>query len=86
MKICKYELTIGGHNFLPMLRGAEVLSVISQHNKVVLYTLENTSVTDIAHREFRVIATGGEVGEFEDFIGTVSLDSGNFIAHVFEVE
>lgn len=68
--------------------GAEILSVAAQHDHVVLYESHDTDLhpnLKLQKRVIKVITTGSnfDLG-FKKFLGTVSLDDGMIMLHVFE--
>lgn len=83
--VYKYELEEGvNYIFLPC--DYKVLSVQNQHNKIVLYCLVETLVKGISKVRFEVVGTGYEVRSNpynSKFIGTVMLDDGDLVYHVF---
>ena len=67
--------------------GAVILSVDEQYNKPVLWALVDPS-TDIKPRNLYFALTGQEIEANREqlkFIGTIKLDEGTFIVHVFEI-
>lgn len=86
--IYKYDLTVGT-NVVKMPANSVVLSVQAQGNRPVLYALvrEDKLSTSVARR-FHVVMTGQLIEDLDcsGFIGTVMLESGTFVVHVFEVQ
>ena len=82
--IWKYELNLHGITTIQMPYGAEVLCVQPQHDKPVIWAVVDRRV-ETESRSFEMIATGGYYyDERKKYIGTIQLDSGNYIAHLFE--
>jgi hypothetical protein len=70
---------------LVMPVGARILSVHEQHNGIFLWAMvDDSNAKEI--RQFRYFGTGHEMpDDAMQFLGTVHLDAGNFVFHVFEV-
>ena len=87
--IHKYTLDITDTQEIVLPYGAQIMSVCEQRNRVVLYALidmyENTQ--QICHT-IRIVGTGQPLEKdfirTHSFIGTVSLNGGDFMWHVFE--
>ena len=87
--IHKYTLDMVDFQEIVLPHGARILSVCEQRNKIVLYALVDT---DIYLRRFchvvRIVGTGHMLEKdfirTHRFVGTVSLDDGTFMWHVFE--
>ena len=81
--VWKYEL-FHCRNILSLPKGAKSLSVHSQgDNKMYLWAMADPE-HPTEPRKFMVIPTGGEVPPDGQYIGTIYLDSGRFVFHVFE--
>lgn len=84
--IYKYQLDliIGIPQSVDMPIGSEILSVKEQYNEVVLYALVDPT-RDKRSRKIVIIATGQEYENLHasQYIGTVSLDRGILMFHVF---
>lgn len=82
--VYKYPLYVGGLQTISMPTGAEVLSAQVQRGQICLWALCNPE----AQREDRTFAIYGTGHPVEDtpgkFLGTVQLEGGAFIFHVFE--
>ena len=84
-RIFKYQLDIVDEQTLNLPYTAKILSVIEQHNKVVLY-----AAVDDEHephqRLIRIVGTGHPFPDIEQcvYLGTVSTHDGHLIWHVFE--
>lgn len=85
--IWKYALPSRGHETLAIPAEAQLLSVQVQHDTVTLWALVDPKA-EPRPRDFYVAMTG-EAMQFVNcdahFVGTVQLDRGRYVAHVFEV-
>jgi hypothetical protein len=85
MKIFKYELltNFNGSQAIEMPQGAIVLTVQVQRNQPVLWAMVNPDAPKV-RRRFWMFPTGDD-GEMlgKDYVGTVQLDRGDFVIHVF---
>lgn len=87
-KIFKYSLAVTDDQQVVLPLGTKVLSVAEQHGNVVLYAVVNESEHRVEHREVRIHGTGHNCSETLDdynfnFIGTVKLQGGALMFHVF---
>lgn len=83
--IHKFELYPATVQSMMMPIGAEILSVQVQHEHPYLWAKVDTDV-DRATRRFAVIGTGHEIPEgVIEYIGTIQLEGGSLVFHVFEV-
>lgn len=83
--IWKYPLTPREIQDVTMPEGAEILTVQNQKEQVCLWAKVDPNATKVV-RTFAVYGTGWEVitnAEFR-YIGTVQLEAGDLIYHVFE--
>lgn len=66
-------------------KGAEILSVMGQHERVVIWFRCNPD-NALETRAIAIIGTGHEAPEASEsrFIGTVLLENGNLVLHIFE--
>lgn len=83
--IYKYPLTMRACS-VDLPKGAEILSVANQGNRIVLYALVD-SEQPLEQRAIELILTGQEIVTPQylgRFVGTVLLDGGAFVVHVFE--
>lgn len=85
-KIFKYQLANHGVRHIEMPIDAVILSVREQNNIACLWALVDTS-KQLENRVFDIYVTGEEitVPEQKRFIGTVLLNNGDFVVHVFEI-
>lgn len=86
-KIFKYFLRVTDEQTLDLPRGAEILSVEEQKNKVVLYALIDPAECRLYPHTIYVHGTGHSIhAENLKFIGTVKLYNGDLMFHVFTPE
>jgi len=86
--IFKYRLPVGGFCTIGIRKGARLLHVDNQHDLPVLWAVVDPDQPD-EPRTFMVVATGENFTEdvYDDtrYVGTVLLQSGRFVLHVFEI-
>jgi hypothetical protein len=87
-KIYKYELKPGTDTHLNLPIGSEVLSVQNQNEKIILYVkFDSEYEEDLRGRHFLAAHTGSELfGVIGKFIGTVMLDGGSYVCHIFDMD
>ncbi len=85
MKIFKYPIKTIDFQGVRMPVGAKILTVQPQFNELCLWA-EVDAMADMESRTIRIIGTGHYVPETETlkYIGTVQLDGGGFVFHVYE--
>jgi hypothetical protein len=83
--IWKFTLSMTESQVILMPEGAAILSVQAQHNRVCLWALVVPNKPR-EKRVFRIFATGQPYAEEGNYIGTVQIDDGSLVWHVFEVE
>lgn len=68
-----------------MPKGAEILSVGNSFNRPVLWARVDID-KESARRGFRIFFTGEDFPQEDEghFIGTVIMDSGNLVIHVYD--
>lgn len=84
--IYKYDLPVTDKNTLQLPVGAEVLSLIEQNNKLVLYCLIPIYETEMEFYEVLMFGTGDKITtDLSDytFIGTVGIHLNSVIVHAF---
>jgi len=84
--IWKYELDIVGHQTLMIPAGGIVLSVQIQKGVACIWVLVNPEKEKV-ERKFAIFGTGHPittVNSGRNFIGTIQIDGGNLVFHVFE--
>jgi hypothetical protein len=84
--IWKYTLNAGTVNNIDMPLGAEVLSVETQEDDIVLYALVNSKEESQQQMEVRAYGTGHDIDvnlSDYNFLGTAKLYSGSLMFHVF---
>lgn len=85
-RVYKYKLGAVGITALVMPYGTQVLSVHSQDNEVMLWALLDDAGFAPEKRCFYAATTGQEMpDDGRKFIGTVLLEGGAFVTHIFEV-
>ncbi len=82
-RVFKYQFSQGIHQAFEMPRGAEVLTAQVQHGVVCLWARVDTRMP-MELRRFVIIGTGHD-GADGKYVGTVQMDGGDFVFHVFEV-
>jgi len=83
MQIWKYELS-PGRNEIKMPKNSIVLDVQEQYGKPIMWVLVNTYVPMVT-RILDVYTTGDNIVKMPgDYIGTIQLNSGSLVFHVFE--
>lgn len=82
-RIFKYQLLVTHDQTIKLPKGARVLSVGAQGNKVFLWALVDDK-EEIESVPFTILGTG-EVADVEHctFLGTVMLYDGELVLHVF---
>jgi len=83
--IYKYPLRHVGSQELEMPQGAQILSCQAQQGVPCVWALVTTESPKV-NRVFRVLLTGAHADPLLTavHIGTVLLDEGNFVVHVFD--
>ena len=82
--IWKFPIEIIDVTTLAMPVGAQILCVQAQHNIIQLWALCDASAQK-ERRKFRVFCTGHQVPtDLGHYIGTVQINGGTFVFHVFE--
>lgn len=68
-------------------KGAEILSVQTQHDTACMWVLVDPEENEREERQFEVFATEkipNEHNTFRKYIGTFQIDGGDYIYHLFE--
>lgn len=84
--IWKYILNAGQVNNIDIPLGAEVLSVETQGDDIVLYALVNSVEKSKQQIEVRAYGTGHDIDvnlSDYNFLGTAKLHNGSLMFHVF---
>ena len=83
--IHKYSLNTDQTQKVEMPRGAQLLSVQAQDEKVMVWARVDTIYTNV-QRIFHVALTGSDISSrlMGKHIGTVLLSGGGFVVHVFD--
>ena len=84
MKIIhKYQLLNETHS-INVPEGAEILSVQTQNNVPCIWMLINPKETMFDIRTFFMVGTGNCFNQEGKYVGTVQLDGGSSVMHIFE--
>lgn len=83
--VFKYPLAVTDTQTLLLPTGSKVLSVEEQYGSIVLYVLvDPTPEAETEPRRFLIHGTGHDVTNPDaDFVGTVKLEGGALMFHVF---
>lgn len=82
-KIYKYTLQPETGQYLTLPKGSQILSAKVQHERICLWCNVDVQTTlEEVHFVYSV-PTGEEVPVDAVFIGTVLLDEGSFVLHIF---
>ena len=87
LKVFKYDLEISDYWQLEMPEDACIISIQPQLQKLRLWAVVNPDKKTVI-RKFRIAGTGHDITEAPDklhFLATVLLQSGFFVAHIFEI-
>ena len=80
----KYKLFTSEKQLLVLPVGSKILSVQEQYGEIVLYAMVDTSVREVDTHTIYVYGTGHRIEEMDiRFIGTVKLNAGTLMFHVF---
>lgn len=83
-KILKYPLQITDDQTVVMPEGAQILTVAIQHGKVTLWAL-CPETRKVQPRKIEIFGTGNPIPNgTRTYIGTVLMDGGQLVWHVFE--
>lgn len=84
-QVFKYTLNMTDITHVAMPQGGQVLSAQVQHGNVQVWALVDPSKPEEA-RTFRIAGTGHPIEHANiRFIGTVQMQGGSLVFHVFEV-
>jgi hypothetical protein len=89
-KILKYVVKldeIKDVTFVPMPRGARVLKVVNQHNRLTFYA-DCDEKQGTAKHKFRIAGTGHPLGVMSPnarYVNTVLFDGGSLVLHVYDL-
>lgn len=85
----KYELDLYGDQTLELPVGSRIATVQSQKGNLCIWALVDPDETETEERTIEIHTTGGMITYTDEihkrYIGTVQMDNGEFVAHVFEV-
>lgn len=85
--IYRYELNVDdGLSYIDMPEGAKVLSISTERTDPYIEMWAGVDTNNpLVTRQFAVVGTGREIPiSFIRFIGTVLIDKGEYVFHVFE--
>lgn len=85
--IYRYELDVdAGFSYIDMPEGAKVLSISTERTDPYIEMWAGVDTdSPLVIRQFAVVGTGREIPiGFVRFIGTVMVDKGEYVFHVFE--
>ena len=84
-KIWKYELP-HLQTELEVPYGAQAIHVDNQHNNLCVWMIVDPAESKMETKVFRVVTTGINFFANEvEYVGTVLMKGGTYVAHVFEV-
>lgn len=88
MRVFKYEIPIADQPLVRLPLGAQILSVGQQSDQLFLWAMVDPAEMRTKHHAFRVAGTGHEIADVDElkFLGTVQIDGGCTVLHVFERE
>lgn len=82
--IWKFELKVLSDQIILMPKGAKVLCVQVQNDFICLWAICDAEALK-EKRKFSIFGTGHRLeGSDKKYIGTIQLDNGSFVGHVFE--
>jgi hypothetical protein len=85
MKVYKYPLELCARQTIHMPKGARILSVQVQRERICMWALIDPYAAN-EEREFYVVGTGQLLSEMPpplEFLATVQMDRGALVWHVF---
>jgi len=85
-KIYKYKIAMTDEQVLVLPEGAQIISIIEQYGKPVVYAMVNTKAQPDQIYNIRTIGTGQAIGDNLSkykFIGTLSFRNVNLVFHYF---
>ena len=83
-KIFKYHLP-EIETTIELPEGYKILSLHEQKGNVYVWVLVDPNITTFKKATFKIFGTGQEINNVDnmDYVGTVFLDNGMFVFHVF---
>lgn len=84
--IWKYTLIPATTNIVKMPLGAQILSVDTQNDEIVVYALVDTEENIVTELDFKTYGTGHQIDiniHNYTFLGTAKLQNGSLMFHVF---
>lgn len=84
-RIYKYTLVLTAAQRLTLPADSKILSVETQEDKVVLYAMVDTTQKGLTEYMVEIVGTGNCLWDLnqDDFVGTVKLQEGRFMFHIF---
>lgn len=86
--LTRYDWVIAPNSFeavIEMPAGAKIVHVDTKDGRDInVWAMVNTSGVEEVKRKFLLLGTGVEIRDGLDFIGSVVLEGGGFVWHVFE--
>lgn len=84
-QVWKYNINPDDYTSLEIPKDANVLSVGEQFGNVCIWVMVDPSKNKET-RKFRLAGTGHPINElYLSFVGTVQLDGGSMVFHLFEI-
>ena len=83
-RIFKYSFYHFRETVIEIPKDAEILSIQNQSGVVTMWVLVDIDAVKI-ERKFDLFTTGSDVPSSSIFRGTVQLNQGSFVVHVFEI-
>lgn len=85
--IYKYPLDIDDSQTILIPKGSKILSAVNIKEQCFVYAIVDTTVLDNEYKQFEIVGTGHlmDNNTKRNFLGTVIMQNGSFVAHVFEV-
>jgi hypothetical protein len=85
-RIFKYKIPVTDEVSLSLPKGATLLSVKEQDDRIVLYAEVNPDEAEMVQYDFRIVGTGHRYEfyrRFYKFLDTVEMYDGKLMFHVF---
>jgi len=84
--VYKYTLDLVDLQVIQLPYDSTILSVAEQFDQIVLYALVDPAETLVAEHTIRIAGTGHTIKQpHVHFIGSIVLEAGHLVFHVFEV-
>jgi hypothetical protein len=89
LTVYKYEIKNAGINIISMPQNAQILTAKEQDNKPMMWAMVDTD-NPMEERCFELTGTGGAILPMKegkrDYIGTIMIDFGVYVFHLFEMK